>query len=127
MKVQPHSREQGGFNYVTAIILLILAVIAVFCIFVAPKYYMNFSLRQELWALMVRSDELSDRVIVDKLVEAAADRQIPLTASQIQCARIDRKITCHYEYEWPTGIPGLNWSLKVSETKEREISKVKLL
>ncbi len=125
MKVQPHSSEQGGFNYVTAIILLILAAIGLVCIYVIPKYFADFSLKQDMWALMVRSSELTDQAIEQKTVEAAKTRDIPLPPTQIQCTRSNESITCHYEYDWPLGIPGLDWSLKFSETKSREVARIK--
>ena len=125
MNLYPAFRQRGGFNYITAILLLIVAAIAVVAIFVAPKYYANYMLTQDLWALMVRADEINDRQIESELSVKAAERGMPLAINQIQCFRDGKVITCHYEFEWPAGVPGLDkWILKFSVTKNREITKV---
>jgi len=125
MKVQPHFTERGSFNYVTAILLLLLVATVLACVYIVPKYYANFWLGEQMWALMVKAEELDDQTIETKTLEAAVTRNIPLPPTQLQCSRSNYVITCHYEFEWPVGIPGVKWNLKFAKTRDREVKKIK--
>lgn len=129
MKVYSTYRQRGGFNWVSALLLLIFVAAIVAGIVLGPKYYANFNLRQKAWSLMVRASELNDMQIREQILAEVKDRNIPLSADQLHVYREGKaKIIVTYEYEWPVGLPGFDdVNLPFKETLEREVTEIKKL
>jgi len=125
MASQFFNNQRGGFNYVTAILLLLVAVGIVAGIWIAPKYLKAGKLKRELYANMVKAAKISDREIESAVAKWADEQDIPLSLEQVKCYREGKQIHCGYEFDWPAGIPGLsNYKLHFTESIEREITKV---
>ncbi|HPQ70997.1 MAG TPA: hypothetical protein PKW95_17870 [bacterium] len=129
MKVYSTYRQRGGFNWVSALLLLVFVAAIVAGIALGPKYYANFNLRQKAWSLMVRASELNDTQIREQILAEVKERNIPLSADQLHVYREGKdKIIVTYEYEWPVGLPGLDdVNLPFKETLEREVTEIKKL
>lgn len=117
--------NRGGINYVSAILLLIVAVAIFFGLTVAPKWMADYNLRQQLHLKMVNAANLADYEIRSQVVKYAEEKGIPLNLNEFSCSRIRDTIHCRYEYKWPVSVGGIElFALTFSFDKEREITEV---
>jgi hypothetical protein len=125
MRSEQEASDKGAFNYVTAFLLVIVAVALFAGLFILPKYMDNYTLSQELYRLMVNAPTLTDPQIAVKLTEYADKKKIPLTLTDIVCLRSGGVINCKYEYKWPVAAGGTElFVLTMKTDKSRNITEV---
>lgn len=124
--IRGRRHRSGGINYVTVILLLVIAsvVAGVYCYF--PPYYAEFTLKRAAEGKMIQAAEISDEDIRQEMMKVAERTDIPLGSGEIQVSRYSNTITVEYKYTRPVPLSFLP-PFKAHETLKRDIKKVEHL
>ena len=122
------SSERGDFNWVTAVLLLILiAIIASAWGFGMPAYK-NFTLGHYAYGQAVKARELSDMEITANIRDEAERLGIELSTLNLLVHRYSDVMKIEYDYKVPIKLPGLSdKSISFQKTIEKEFSDVMTL
>lgn len=106
--------SQKGFNYVTLVLVLLLAGV-IFCgATIAPKYITNYRLKQEAHKVLVQCTSMvkDERITIDKantiLKNFINEKKMPIDAEKITLCHLKNRdaIECKFEYSWPVEVFG---------------------
>jgi len=101
--------SEKGFNYVTLILVLLLAGVIFSGATIAPKYITNYRLKQEVHKAMVECTSMvkEERITIkkanEKLNAFVKEKNIPLDVEKMGVCRMQGRdvILCEFDYQWP--------------------------
>lgn len=115
----------GGFNYVTAILLLMAITAGVGGYFLGPVYYAEWTWRRGVVSQMINASNNDDWHIRDELTTLAEQLKIPITSddSYVRITRYAGDIRIEYKYVRETPIPYFD-SIEFVNDMKRKITDV---
>ncbi len=118
---------RGGFNYVSALLLLFLAAIVVGCWCYVPPIYGEMTLKRAIEAQMIKASQVSDQEMLAEINKVAERAKVPLSADgSININRFNNEIKVVYSYTRAVPLSFLP-PYKVDKTMTREITQVQTL
>ncbi len=109
MKKMPRRSKLGGFNYVTATLLILALAAAFFAYNLAPIYWAESEWKHTIKDQIINASENDDLTIRNTLQDKAEELGIPLVSGDgLSVSRFQKTLTIKYSYERETMIPGMD-------------------
>lgn len=117
--------QTGSFNYVSAILILLVVGIGVASYIYAPPVYQSFTLGHFIEGQAIKATELSDSVIHENISKEAERLGIDTGTLEVELNRYENKMMVSYTFERRVGLPGLSGKpIKFSNKVERNYSDI---